>query len=238
VEFIGNGKGAAVVAWTNGTYEITRRGGTSQAFDLRKLAMPMNLSGPWRVSFQPQRGAPDKLTFTNLMDWSKYPDPSVKYFSGHATYTITFDVPADLCAPGNKIALDLGDVAVMAQVHLNGKDQGILWKAPYRLDVTEAIKPRENLLEIKVVNLWVNRLIGDEQLPEDSERNSNATVKEWPQWLLKGKPSPTGRFTFTSWKLWKKDSPLQKSGLLGPVQLLSGRVLNLSVPPSPAPAGN
>jgi hypothetical protein len=109
----------------------------------------------------------------------------------------------------------------MAQVKLNGKDLGILWKPPFRVDITEAAKPGENALEVKVVNLWVNRLIGDEQLPEDSPRNPNGTLKEWPQWLNEGKPSPTGRFTFTTWRLWNKSAPLQPSGLIGPVRLRS-----------------
>ena len=63
-------------------------------------------------------------------------------------------------------------------------------------------------------------MIGDERLPEDSERNPNGTLKSWPEWLAEGKPSPTGRQTFTSWRLWKEDDPLQPSGLLGPVRLL------------------
>jgi hypothetical protein len=79
------------------------------------------------------------------------------------------------------------------------------------------VKPGENALEVRVVNLLVNRMIGDEWLPEDSERNDGGTLKKWPQWLQDGKPSPGGRFTFSSWRLWKKDSPLQESGLLGPV---------------------
>jgi hypothetical protein len=107
----------------------------------------------------------------------------------------------------------------MAQVKVNGRELGTLWKPPFRLEVTGALKPGDNELEVRVVNLWVNRMVGDEQLPEDSERNSNGTLKEWPQWVQEGKPSPSGRFTFTSWRLWKKDDPLLESGLLGPVEL-------------------
>ena len=95
------------------------------------------------------------------------------------------------------------------------------------MEVTSALKSGENLLEVKVVNLWINRMIGDEQLPEDSDRNPNGTLKEWPQWLLDGKPSPTGRHTFTSWRLWKKQDALVDSGLLGPVTLRAATVVNL-----------
>ncbi len=108
----------------------------------------------------------------------------------------------------------------MARVRLNGKNLGTLWAPPYRVDIAGALKSGENRLEIEVVNLWPNRMIGDEQLPEDSDRNPNGTLKRWPQWLLDGQPSPTGRYTFTSWRLWKKDEPLRDSGLLGPVQIV------------------
>ena len=108
----------------------------------------------------------------------------------------------------------------MAEVKVNGKRFRLLWKPPYRLDVTAAARAGRNNIEVAVVNLWPNRLIGDEQLPEDSERNPDGTLKRWPQWLLDGKPSPTGRYTFSMWRLWKKnDAPLE-SGLLGPVKLI------------------
>jgi len=116
--------------------------------------------------------------------------------------------------------LDLGKVAVMAEVKLNGKDLGILWKPPYRVDVTSALKKGENQLEIKVVNLWINRQIGDEQLPEDSERRADGFLKTWPAWLKEGKPSPTGRYAFSTWRLWKKGDALVESGLLGPVRVM------------------
>jgi len=87
------------------------------------------------------------------------------------------------------------------------------------MDVTGVLKAGDNDLEIRVTDLWVNRLIGDEQLPEDSDRNPDGTLKAWPQWVIDGKPSPTGRFTFTSWRLWKKSDRLVESGLMGPVTL-------------------
>ena len=110
---------------------------------------------------------------------------------------------------------------VIAEVKLNGRDLGILWKPPFRVDVTDAVRPGDNALEVRVTNLWVNRLVGDEQLPEDCKRKPEGNLVEWPQWLLNGKPSPTGRHTFTTWRHWSKDSPLMESGLLGPVKVLA-----------------
>jgi hypothetical protein len=89
------------------------------------------------------------------------------------------------------------------------------------------VRPGSNDLEIKVTNLWPNRMIGDELLPEDSDRNEDGTLKSWPQWLLDGKPSPMGRYTFTTWRLWSKDDSLQQSGLLGPALLQVGKEIRV-----------
>ena len=151
----------------------------------------------------------------------------MKYFSGEAIYLKSFDVPREMLGKGKALFLDLGKVQVMAHVRLNGRDLGTLWKPPYRVDITGAAKPGENKLEIKVVNLWPNRMIGDEQLPEDSERNPDGTLKQWPKWLEEGKASPAGRFTFTTWRLWKKNDALLESGLIGPVQLRVAQIIPL-----------
>jgi hypothetical protein len=204
----------------NGTYEIKTADGKTRSIMTDRILPKMELSGPWELSFTPGWGAPDKITLDKLISWSKHPDTGVKYFSGAATYRKSFKYPM-LEKSSEKlkqlIYLDLGRVAVMAKVKLNGKDLGILWRPPYRVDITDAIHEGENSIEIEVVNLMINRMIGDEQLAEDSERNENGTLKKWPQWLEDKKPSPTGRFTFTSWRLWSKGSPLQESGLMGPV---------------------
>jgi hypothetical protein len=159
------------------------------------------------------------VVFTKLISWSKHEHPGIRYFSGTATYRAMVRIPASLPRSGRRIYLDLGRVEVVASVRVNGKHAGVLWKTPYRAEVTGLLRPGENLIEIQVANLWVNRMIGDEQLPEDSNRNPDGTLREWPTWLLEGRPSPTGRYTFTTWRLWAKDSPLQPSGLLGPVRL-------------------
>ena len=200
-------------------YELTSANGRTRRFELDAVPPPLEITGSWDLRFPPNWGAPDHVTLERLISWSDHPVAGVKYFSGTAAYSKTINVPDNLIASNRRFYLDLGQVAVMAEVKLNGHDLGILWKTPYRVDVTGVVRPGENDLEVKVVNLWINRLIGDEQLPEDSERNGNGTLKQWPEWLMKGRPSPTGRFTFTSWRLWKKqDAPVQ-SGLIGPVKL-------------------
>jgi hypothetical protein len=184
---------------------------------------PFDISGPWDLTFPPNRGAPGHVTLDRLVSWSDHADPGVKYFSGTATYNKTFQLPPNFSAKDYKLFLDLGHVAVMAQVKLNNKVLGVLWKPPFRIDVTETLKTGANALELKVVNLWVNRMIGDEQLPEDSDRKPDGTLNSWPRWLLDYRPSPSGRITFTSWRLWKKDSSLRQSGLIGPVRIIAAK---------------
>jgi len=125
----------------------------------------------------------------------------------------------DMIGGGHRLYLDLGDVEVNAAVTLNGKNLGLLWKAPYRVEITGAAKAGDNSLEIKVTNLWANRLIGDAHLPPDGDREPDGALKSWPQWLLDGKPDPSGRQTFTTEELWKKNDALLPSGLIGPVVL-------------------
>ena len=214
-----------------GTYEVLTTSGQSRRVQVESAA-PVELSGPWQLRFDPKWGGPEEVTFDSLQDWSKHPQAGIRYYSGTAVYRKTFTLPESAFrTPHSPFQLDLGKVAVMATVKLNGQDLGLLWKPPFRLEVTDTLKPGENTLEVKVVNLWINRQIGDEQLPEDSQRNQDGTLKQWPQWVQEGKPSPTGRFTFTSWRLWKKESPLQESGLLGPVTIqFPGRSPALSGP--------
>ena len=121
------------------------------------------VAGAWDVSFQPNRGAPAKITLGALSSWSESADTGVKYFSGTGTYTKTLQAPAVWFKPGARLWLDLGDVKNLAEVTVNGKSLGILWKSPFRVDATSALKPGANAVEIKVTNLWVNRLIGDQQ---------------------------------------------------------------------------
>jgi hypothetical protein len=191
---------------------------------IKQAPSPVVLEGKWDVRFPPGSGAPEHLELDRLISWMEHRNVGVKYFSGTATYTKLFSMPAELLGNGRTVKLDLGKVEVIAEVKVNGHDLGILWKPPFRVDITRVARPGENQLEVQVVNLWPNRLIGDEQQPEDCEWRTHGAdygdpLLKWPGWLLEGKPSPTGRLTFATWKHWNKDSPLLESGLLGPVTI-------------------
>jgi hypothetical protein len=159
------------------------------------VAAVQGITGPWEVRFQPGRGAPEQLTFTALADWSKHGDARVRHFSGVATYRTTFTANPQSAIRNPQWYLDLGRVEVMARVKLNGKNVGTVWKAPFRVEITDAVKPGENQLELEVANLWPNRLIGDAGLPAEQ------------------------RVAWTTWNPFAKDAPLLVSGLLGPVTL-------------------
>jgi hypothetical protein len=179
------------------------------------------LGGPWEVSFDPRWGGPEKVVFETLDDWSLRSEEGIKYYSGTAVYRRTFDLNQGLPAGDMRLWLDLGTVKNIARVKLNSRDLGILWCDPWRVDITEAVKDTGNRLEIRVANLWPNRLIGDEREPPDAEYARNGRLLLWPDWLLKGEPRPSpGRLTFATWKHFAKDSPLLPSGLLGPVRIL------------------
>jgi hypothetical protein len=219
--------GLRVEARQPGRYELKTVSGRTHRIDVPTLPAAQRISGPWHVTFPPGGGAPERITLNELVSWSEHADPGVRYFSGTATYSKTINIPSSLLGKNRRLFLDLGKVQVMAEVMLNGTRLGVLWKSPYRVDIAAAARGGDNTLEVKVVNLWPNRMIGDERLPEDSLRHENGTLKEWPAWLLAGKPSPTGRFTFTTWRLWTKDDPLQASGLLGPVTLYPVAVVDV-----------
>ena len=186
------------------------------------------LDGPWDVAFDPKWGGPAKVTFDALEDWSRRPEEGIKFYSGQATYAKTFDLPAIAkVASGNgRLWLDLGTVKNVAAIRLNGRDLGVVWCDPWRVEITDAVKPKDNRLEIRVANLWPNRLIGDEREAPDAEYAKGGNLARWPDWLLKGEPRPSpGRLTFSTWKHYGKDSPLLPSGLLGPVTVFKSENL-------------
>jgi hypothetical protein len=197
------------------------------AVDFPVFAEVATLDGPWDVSFDPKWGGPAKIVFDKLDDWSLRPEDGIRYYSGIASYAKTFDLPAGAAkrsAGSDRLWLDLGTVKNIAAVRLNGRDIGVVWCDPWRVEITSAVKPKGNRLEIRVANLWPNRLIGDEREPPDAEYARGGNLARWPAWLLEGKPRPSaGRLTFSTWKHYTRDSPLLPSGLLGPVRVLEIR---------------
>ncbi|MDR3267847.1 MAG: glycoside hydrolase family 2, partial [Tannerella sp.] len=156
----------------------------------------LTVTTPWQVEFEKGKRGPDEpVLFTDLQDWATSTDERIRHFSGTASYRTTFALEE---LPEKQLYyIDLGNVMVMAKVTVNGQPVGGVWTTPYRVNVTGALKKGENTLEVTVVNNWKNRLIGDQQLPE-------AERKTW----VNANP-------------WQADSPLQPSGLLGPVEILA-----------------
>ena len=215
----------AVKMWSNGCLALSLASGKTLRVEVADLPPPQEISGGWNLSFPPDWGAPPAVTLDKLISWTEHPDAGVRYFSGTATYEKEIEISASRISGGRELWLDLGAVKNFAEVSLNGQSFGALWKPPFRVNVTSAAKPGRNQLMVKVTNLWPNRLIGDEQLPPDVEWDGKQ-LKAWPQWLLEGKPSPTGRLTFTTWHHWKKDDALLESGLLGPVMLRTAEIIS------------
>lgn len=218
---------------------VLRRTATAQAPGVkpqgRHEADTLAVGGGWTLRFAEGWGAPAEVRLDSLMPWNEHPDAGVRYFSGSATYTKTVDIGRkDRRA---RYVLCLGDVKHTARVSVNGRECAHLWKKPYRCDITDFIDGGDNEVEIEVTNLWPNRMIGDEQLPDDMEwsepiRYSYAPgnpvigrqMKSVPEWLAKGLPRPQqGRKAVVSFKFFEKDEPLLPSGLLGPVTIVVER---------------
>ncbi|HEX7632446.1 MAG TPA: glycosyl hydrolase, partial [Lacunisphaera sp.] len=182
------------LAWASGSYALDSKP-AAQAV----VPAPNVLAGPWHVAFQPGRGAPAAIDLPSLQSLHLQSDPGVKYFSGIATYTHPFEVPASWLVPNRRIVVDLGRVEVIAEVWINSHPIATLWKEPYRLDITESLEIGTNQLEVRVATLWPNRLIGDEQLPaennygiRDEQGNDPHGILQLPAWYREGQPKPPG----------------------------------------------
>jgi len=186
-------------AWESGNYRLRTAAERTLTVSVQAVPAPVGITGPWEVSFTAGWGAPEQATFDQLADWTKRPEDGIRHYSGKAKYRKTFELPADLRnpQPATRLVIDLGEVHDLATVRVNGKELGTLWLAPWRVDVTEAVKPGQNTLEVEVVNVWNNRLAGDAALPESQRR------------------------TFIAVPTVNKDAPLLPAGLVGPVTLHS-----------------
>lgn len=169
---------------------------TQKELEVKDEHVWMTVDGPWQVAFEEGRGAPASATFETLSDLKDNTNEGIKYFSGKATYTKTIELNKKQLQNAGSLTLDLGKVAVMAEVFVNGQNLGVVWKAPFKLDVTAALKPGKNDIKVIVTNLWVNRLIGDQQ------------------------PGIENKISYTTMPFYSAQSKLQPSGLMGPVRLL------------------
>ncbi|NIN00742.1 MAG: glycosyl hydrolase, partial [candidate division Zixibacteria bacterium] len=162
----------------------------------------MKLIGPWKVYFPPKWGAPDSVIFKELKSWTDNEHPGIRYFSGTASYETEFEIPRELLGNGRspasresrKLYLDLGQFWALGEVILNGQSLGIVWKPPYRVEITKAVKAGQNQLKIEITNTWANRLVGDAHLPPD-QRYCRTSIT----------------YSGTPGKSWK-EIPLRKSG--------------------------
>ena len=170
---------------------------TSVTLPVTEEKQLLSIEGSWNVIFQKDRGAPAGAKFDKLVSFTENADAGIKYFSGTATYTKTIVADKNWFTGHAQLWLDLGDVENLAEVIVNGRSLGIVWKQPFRIDITGALKAGENKIEIKVTNLWVNRLIGDAQ------------------------PEITNKITYTTMPFYQANSKLLPSGLLGPVRIIS-----------------
>jgi len=198
-----------------GTYALSDGRSATVAGALK----PIPLDNPWEVLLTDRDGAVS-FVLTNLVSLHKSAEERIRHFAGTAVYRTRFELdPAEL--QGKRLWLDLGRVAVIAEVHLNGRNLGTVWKPPYEVDLTGAARAGANDLEIRVTTLLVNRLIGDEALPAENEYDPrNRAIRRLPDWYVAGQPKPAGgRSTFSTWKFYRAGDPLVEAGLLGPVTL-------------------
>jgi hypothetical protein len=223
-----------LVTFAAGDYTIGIEGKEShpQTFKVEALRKPLFLSHNWKVSF-PVKGATIQEDFAKLDSWTEHDNGQIKYFSGTATYTRAFNLPEDAMTSDTVVELDLGRVEAIAELMVNGKDLGIIWKPPYRRDITQAVKPGKNQISVKVTNLWRNRLIGDAFIRGYDRRAKAAAMKkspyEVPDWVKEGAVDPEPKASsFTVYPFLSSGETPVESGMLGPVRLLFGREIDIA----------
>jgi len=226
-----------ITPWENGDFIGTTNSGARLRLAVPHFEPSTVLTGPWTIRFPANQGAPSAVTLSKLISWPEHANSGIRYFSGTATYVKDFEIPAARLSGMNTlhgedrvVILDLGRVKNFARVKVNGKEFATLWKEPFQVDISSAVRKGTNHLEVAITNLWPNRLIGDEQLPSDVEWNG-PKLKRWPAWMTSGLPRPnSGRLTFTTWRFYGRSSTLLESGLLGPVSIRTSKRLVLPLP--------
>ena len=209
-----DGKTAPIRFWKDGQYVFDTSEEKRIRVGVSGLPEPRALDDSWEVRFAPGWGAPESITFDRLVPWNSHDNPDIKYFSGTATYRKTIELTDELSK--GLLRLHLGKVGCIARVRMNGQELGVVWTAPWTIDLTGAARPGANLLEIDVANVWQNRLIGDAGLPEAQRRTKTNVILEQGE--------RTRRYRCSSVNSIDKLTP---SGLMGPVRLEFGQEKNV-----------
>lgn len=194
---------ATIQCWQNGQYVLTITNGQKISVEVKNFPAPFLFEDKWTVKFDPKQGAPAEVILPKLISWTDHADKGVKYYSGTGTYYNTFDVPADWIGKNRRWYIDLGDVRELAEVFINGHSAGVLWSRPFLAEVTSFLKPGINEVKIEVINLWINRLTGDMNLP-DNEKFTRTNIRS---------DGSTPKVKAEPWQVLP-------AGLLGPVRLL------------------
>ena len=203
-----NNNSATIECWQNGEYLLTTKNGKQKEMTVSNIPDPELIQGTWQVAFDPGWGAPEEAVFSQLISWTEHEDEGIKYYSGKGTYRKTIIVDDERIDEQQKVYLDLGEVRELAEVYINGQSAGVIWKPPFRTEITGLVKAGENELEIEVMNLWINRLTGDKGLSEDEKFTKTNIRSDGGGWLE----------NYSEWHA-------ETAGLLGPVRLLSSKVV-------------
>jgi hypothetical protein len=189
--------------WQNGHYLLTGSKGQQKQVKVNDIPGIEIIDGEWKMEFDPEWGAPAEIMLPELISWTDHSVEGIKYYSGTGIYNKTFNLTASWLDSARYVHLDLGDVREVAEVFVNGRSAGVLWKPPFRADITSLLKPGTNVLKIEVMNLWINRLSGDMNLPPEV-RFTRTNIRS---------DGATRKVPAEPWQV-------QPAGLLGPVRLL------------------
>ena len=202
----------------------TKDTGSGKSIDVSE-SIVSEIAGPWKVLFKPVKAQESfEVNMDSLYDWTISADKRLKYFSGTATYSKNVHLIKKEIKDAQAVYLDLGKVGGIVSLKINGREVAVLWKHPFKADITRYVKPGKNVFEIEVTNTLTNCLIGDEQYPLDIKFGRldyagkvfrGRWLLEYPKWLYTGDKRPTERKTFTTYNYYRQDSPLLPSGLLG-----------------------
>lgn len=197
IELFKLGDKKTATAYEQGSYTLTWSDGQKEVVKAEKSISESEISGKWTLYFDPKWGGPEKVEINELKSWIKFDEPGIKYYSGTARYFKSFSLDSKEIE-GKLLILDLGNVQEMASVKINGHQMQVIWNAPFRFDITPFARAGANEIEVEVVNLWPNRLIGDSKLPENQRLTKTNIIK------YNGPDA---------------ENYLRESGLLGPVKI-------------------